>query len=213
MRANGPVERFTAIEIGERDGWLCGICRDLDRPVPRPAATSGGTAPDASALPADSLIADNVDISELISTARDPLAASVDHIVAIAAGGTHSRDNVRISHLFCNMHKNNSRPDGPFSRPEYMRAVLANLIDGTPVSEEIHRSCFASWAYPSTRQVEYMIALYIAAGEVAADPRFGDPTSRVSQFAQDLGEERWQAAVSDMVRRRTSWRNRWRADP
>jgi hypothetical protein len=32
MRANGPVERFTVAEIGERDRWLCGICRDPDHP-------------------------------------------------------------------------------------------------------------------------------------------------------------------------------------
>jgi hypothetical protein len=30
MRANAPVERFTVAEIGERDRWLCGICRDPD---------------------------------------------------------------------------------------------------------------------------------------------------------------------------------------
>ncbi|MFD6949871.1 MULTISPECIES: HNH endonuclease [unclassified Nocardiopsis] len=27
-RANGPVERFTTREIGDRDGWVCGLCHD-----------------------------------------------------------------------------------------------------------------------------------------------------------------------------------------
>jgi HNH endonuclease len=33
----------------------------------------------------------------------DPRSASVDHIKPVAIGGTHTRDNVRITHLFCNM--------------------------------------------------------------------------------------------------------------
>ncbi|MET9516855.1 HNH endonuclease [Streptomyces sp. NPDC002994] len=28
MRNNGAIERFTVEEIGERDGWICGLCRD-----------------------------------------------------------------------------------------------------------------------------------------------------------------------------------------
>lgn len=28
IRSNGSVERFTAEEIGDRDGWVCGLCRD-----------------------------------------------------------------------------------------------------------------------------------------------------------------------------------------
>jgi hypothetical protein len=36
----------------------------------------------------------------------DPRAPSVDHIKALWAGGTHTRDNVRITHLFCNMDRN-----------------------------------------------------------------------------------------------------------
>jgi hypothetical protein len=41
MRRAGPVEAFTAEEIGHRDGWVCGICQDGTRlidPLPvRPA--------------------------------------------------------------------------------------------------------------------------------------------------------------------------------
>ena len=33
MRANGPIERFSMHEIGDRDNWLCGICQDAAHPV------------------------------------------------------------------------------------------------------------------------------------------------------------------------------------
>lgn len=35
----------------------------------------------------------------------DPLSASLDHIVPLAAGGQHTRDNVQLAHLRCNMSK------------------------------------------------------------------------------------------------------------
>jgi hypothetical protein len=60
MRANCPVERFTKIEIGERDGWLCGICQDR---------------------------------GHLVDPSRrrpDPRSPSIDHIVPVIAGGTHT---------------------------------------------------------------------------------------------------------------------------
>lgn len=28
MRGNGSIERCTAEEVGERDGWICGLCQD-----------------------------------------------------------------------------------------------------------------------------------------------------------------------------------------
>ncbi len=39
IRTNGPAERYTTEEIGERDGWICGVCRDpvdptLEHPHP-----------------------------------------------------------------------------------------------------------------------------------------------------------------------------------
>jgi 5-methylcytosine-specific restriction endonuclease McrA len=39
IRTNGPVEPYTTEEIGERDGWICGVCRDpidptLEHPHP-----------------------------------------------------------------------------------------------------------------------------------------------------------------------------------
>ena len=38
--------------------------------------------------------------------APDPRSPSADHIRAITLGGTHTRANVRITHLFCNMDRN-----------------------------------------------------------------------------------------------------------
>ena len=36
----------------------------------------------------------------------DPMSASLDHIVPLAAGGQHVRTNVQASHLVCNLSKN-----------------------------------------------------------------------------------------------------------
>lgn len=37
MRANGPVENIDRDEIGDRDGWVCGLCRDpIDRSYVHP---------------------------------------------------------------------------------------------------------------------------------------------------------------------------------
>jgi 5-methylcytosine-specific restriction endonuclease McrA len=136
MRANGPVESFTHAEIGERDDWVCGICQDPKRLVDPRPGAARALSP------------------------------SLDHIVPVSGGGTHTRGNVRITHLWCNVERNSGEP----SSPEYMRAKLSRLLDGTPVPEELHRSQFPSWRWPASPRIEYMIALYIAAGQVAADP-------------------------------------------
>ncbi len=60
------------IEIFERDGWVCHICREPIDPEARHP---------------------------------DVRAASVDHVVSLANGGTHTRDNMAASHLICNMRK------------------------------------------------------------------------------------------------------------
>jgi hypothetical protein len=65
MRANGPIEAIRVAEIGSRDGWTCGICRDAERPV---------TA--ALAYP-------------------HPLSPSLDHIQPVASGGPHSARTCR----------------------------------------------------------------------------------------------------------------------
>ena len=206
MRANGPVESFTVAEIGERDGWVCGVCMDPARLVELP--------PEHVKVAPEDLVDWPVPPDEAIEVyegpkRRRPLSASIDHIVPIATGGTNTRSNMQITHLFCNLEKNSSSSKTGFLRPEYVRARLSRLLDGTPVPEELRRSCFASWAYPAPRRIEFMIALNIAAGEVAADPRYGDPASRVERFEHEIGRDRWLAAVDDMRRRRAKRRSRW----
>jgi hypothetical protein len=59
---------------------------------------------------------------------RDPLSrldgASIDHVVPIAAGGTHTMENVRTAHLRCNIKKS----DAVLSEDElgYLRKILNN---------------------------------------------------------------------------------------
>jgi HNH endonuclease len=104
------------------------------------------------------------------------LSPSIDHIVAVSRGGAHTRHNVRITHLWCNTERNNGTPRSP----ELMRAQLRRLLDGTPIPEALHRSASPSWHWPASPRIEYMIALYIAAGLVAADPRYGNPDTRLT---------------------------------
>jgi hypothetical protein len=54
-----------------------------------------------------------------------------------------------------------------------------------------------------------MIALKIAAGEIEADLRYGDPASRSDRFIRELGNDRWREAVADMKWRYAKWRTRW----
>lgn len=66
------VEKFHAIEIYERDGWICGICTDpVDKKCQFP----------------------------------DKMSPTLDHIVALARGGAHSRENTRCAHWICNSRK------------------------------------------------------------------------------------------------------------
>jgi hypothetical protein len=197
------------IEIGERDKWLCGICQDPAHPVERPPVML------IREITVEELAVEDVPPEEDWPEPTErlpprPLSASIDHIVPLAADGTDDRGNLQLAHLFCNLHKNASSPGTGFTRPEYVRAVLANLIDGTPVPEVIHRGCFPSWAYPASRRVEFMIALSIAAGEVEGDPRYGDPASRSNRFICELGNDRRWEVVADLKERRAKWRARWR---
>lgn len=198
-RRQARRRKFTVaerIEIGERDEWLCGICQDLahlvERPsvVKRPSVVSLGEITveeiNSYVLLEDGWPEDWPEPTERLL--RRPLSASVDHIVPMAAGGTDDRSNLQIAHLFCNLHKNAYESGVGSRRPEYVRAVLANLIDGTPVPEAIHRGCYPSWAFPARPQVEFMIALLIAAGEVEADLRYGDLASRSDRFTLELGQ-------------------------
>ena len=184
MRASGPVESFTAAEIGQRDGWLCGIGQDSTRLVdPRPGAPRA-------------------------------LSPSLDHIVPVSSGGPHTRDNARITHLWCNVERNIGEPPSP----EYMRAQLLRLLDGTPVPEEIHRSRFPSWQWPASPRHEYMVALHIAAGRVAAAPRYGNPATRLAVTARQLFHDDPDGAmrrgldwIDSINRRRSEIDARWRS--
>jgi len=73
---NAFVEDVDAREIYERDGYLCHICGQ--------AVDPGLKYP-------------------------DPMSASLDHIIPLAAGieagGLHSRTNVAMAHLRCNIKK------------------------------------------------------------------------------------------------------------
>lgn len=40
----------------------------------------------------------------------DPGSASLDHIIPLSRGGSHTRDNVQLAHLRCNCSKNNKLP-------------------------------------------------------------------------------------------------------
>lgn len=60
MRANGPMETIRVADIGERDGWICRICKDSLRLVDA-----------ALAYP-------------------HTLSPSIDHILAVARGGAYA---------------------------------------------------------------------------------------------------------------------------
>lgn len=94
LQGNGSVERYTAVEIGERDGWICGLCRDrVDQDYRHP----------------------------------DPRSPSIDHVRAVAAGGSDTRDNVRLTHWGCNHERNISTPLHTVEEAEAQRAALLRL--------------------------------------------------------------------------------------
>jgi HNH endonuclease len=120
------------VRIGDRDGWVCGICRDPARPMHRPLGTL--------TILASELIAEDVGPEELLDwpiedtheTARryDPLAASIDHIVPRSRGGTNDDGNLQIAHLRCNLLKHD---DAHPPSAEYARARLRLTLSATPV--------------------------------------------------------------------------------
>ena len=184
MRAAGPAESFTKTEIGDRDGWICGICQDTTRLV-----DPGPGSPRA-------------------------LSPSIDHVVPLSRGGQHARANVRIAHLWCNVEKNNADPPPP----EYMRALLSRVLDGTPIPEQLYLSPFPSWRWPARPRIEYMIALSIASGRVAADPCSGEPATRLADAARqvtgDAAEDTMRRGLDQMnnlVQRRAQSDARWRS--
>jgi hypothetical protein len=82
-----------------------------------------------------------------------------------------------------------------------MRARLSQVLDGVPVSEELHRSRAPSWRWPASLRIEYMIALYITAGWVTGDPRYGDPATRLA----DMAIQRFGSAAADAVKSDLQW--------
>jgi hypothetical protein len=94
FRANGPAEYFARNEIGDRDGWVCGICQDPGR-LADPAAER-----------------------------LDQLVAVVDHVLPPGRGGTRTRDNVQIAHRFCNSQKSDGpTPDPAIMRAKLTRKL------------------------------------------------------------------------------------------
>lgn len=65
----------TRQKVFERDNYVCQICGKLTDPSDREWGTSG------------------------------PLYPTVDHIIALANGGTHTWDNVQCAHAICNSYK------------------------------------------------------------------------------------------------------------
>jgi hypothetical protein len=69
-KLNATIEKFSLLEIYERDKWRCQICgKKVDRRLKHP----------------------------------NPLSKSLDHIIPLAKGGSHSRANVQLAHLVCNL--------------------------------------------------------------------------------------------------------------
>lgn len=176
-------------EIGERDSWLCGICQDAERPVSIASGTPRALSP------------------------------SLDHIVALSFGGAHTRANVRITHLWCNVERNT----GLWHSPEYMQARLSQVLNGTPIPEELFKrdradlsnnvqarlarlppEIAARMTDPKRRHAraerqEYVILLKIATGQIAPDLRHGDLTTRLAEARQRHGETKWDESVAAMA--------------
>jgi 5-methylcytosine-specific restriction endonuclease McrA len=62
QKGTQPFEKFTTLEIANRDGWKCHICR-----------------------------------KQVTFTTK-----SIDHLIPLSKGGSHTRANVALAHLVCN---------------------------------------------------------------------------------------------------------------
>lgn len=106
------------IRIGDRDGWVCGICRDPARPVHRPLGAVTVFASDLTLVdvPAEAHADEPREDVKLATRRYDPLAASIDHILPKSRGGTDDDGNLQITHLRCNLLKHaspNRHPSTP----------------------------------------------------------------------------------------------------
>ncbi len=145
MRKSGSGRDL--IRIGNRDGWVCGICRDPGRPVHRPVGAVTILASDLAledVPPGEQADGPREEVEEA-ARRYDPLAASIDHIVPRSRGGADDDGNLQIAHLRCNLLKH----DQAQPSPEYARARLSLTLHGTPVPFRVWRR-----AVPLPRRVE-----------------------------------------------------------
>jgi hypothetical protein len=105
---------------------------------------------------------------------------------------------VQISHWFCNQEKNAYRADHNAVSLDFMRAKLARRLHGTPIPEVLWRARFSRW----TMRHEYMLALSIELGDVAAEPGSEPARSRLRRIAQARGKTE-EAIQQDLTRMRT----------
>ncbi len=62
------------------------------------------------------------------------MSASLDHVIPIARGGTHTKGNVQCSHLVCNVLKGDKMPT-----PQNAMHPWVSAISGPPSRERLHR--------------------------------------------------------------------------
>jgi hypothetical protein len=121
------IPRRMLIEIGERDGWVCGICRDPSLPISRPPGLARVHILASELIPGgEDGEDDELDLSE---PGYDLLAASVDHIVALSVGGSDALENLQIAHRFCNY----SKHDRASPASAFAAAWLHFLVEGIPM--------------------------------------------------------------------------------
>jgi HNH endonuclease len=190
------------IEIGERDGWVCGICRDAGLPITRPAGYRRVRILERRFIPGDD---EQVELA-VDEPQYDLLAASLDHMVPVSAGGSDDPDNLQISHRFCNL----SKGAGESPNPLYAAAWLRYRLDGTPVParlwqrERKPRRGTLGW-----RARYLMLAQACERGEVLIEPerlivRYRTWSARRRQRAQTHIREP-PAVVARLSSRREHW--------
>jgi HNH endonuclease len=158
------------IRVGDRDGWVCGICRDTARLVHRPLGAVTILASDLTLedVPGGAQADEAWEDVELTTRRYDPLAASIDHIVPKSRGGTDDDGNLQITHLRCNLLKH----DQAQPSPEYARARLSLTLDGTPVPFGVWRRAapLPRRGTPARRVRKLPPAWMIERGQVAVEP-------------------------------------------
>ena len=150
------------LRLGDRDGWICGICRDPARPVHKPLIAVELTfdlLEPETILPGDPDWAlELVEEPEPWRPPYDPLAPHVDHIVPRSHGGTDDDSNLQISHARCNLLKH----DDAQPSSEYARAVLNLTLHRTPIPFRVFHREFPRRPLPPAWKLER--------GEVAIEP-------------------------------------------